>query len=64
MKKKLCPIQDTCTDYDSGSNLPPNNDVRHKYPCQKWVDMTCIMGLELYKHYFGNYPACSIKKRT
>ena len=61
--KRVCPIQENCRQYETGDNKPTNHDVRHKHPCRKWLDMTCVMGLELYKHYFGNYPACSIRKK-
>jgi len=61
--KRQCPIQETCQEYSRDDNLPPNNDVRNKYVCQKWLDMTCVMGLELYRWFNGNYPACSTRSK-
>ena len=61
--KKQCPIQENCRQYETGDNKPTNHDVRNKHVCRKWLDMTCIMGLELYKWFEGNYPACSIRSK-
>ena len=59
---KLCPIQEICIDYNSGSNKPPNHDVRISEPCKLWLDMSCELVSLFYMKIKGSYPACNIEK--
>ena len=59
---KICPIQYSCSGYGPVGREPPNNDIRDKYPCKGWLKIDCEMGLRLYKHYTGKYPACKVNK--
>ena len=58
---KTCPIQELCLYYDSGDNKPKNNDVRHKYPCKKFIDMTCEESIRI-QLFLGEEIACDIEK--
>ena len=44
---KNCPLHEECLEYESGDNKPPNHDVRNKYPCSKFIAMSCPALLEI-----------------
>lgn len=58
---KLCPIQEVCRKFKTGDNKPPNNDVRDKYPCKSFLDMSCDMGLRL-QEWIDGPVACNLEK--
>jgi len=58
---KSCPIQEVCRFYTSGDNKPPNNDVRQKFPCKKWLDLSCEMGVKLQEFISGKPIACNLE---
>jgi hypothetical protein len=59
---KVCELQHACVKYKRSDNLPPNNDVRDKYPCQKFIDSNCEMYLH-WSSWQGYTIACRIKKK-
>ena len=65
MSSELCPVQDVCIHYKITSRFPPNNDVRNKFPCYKWITMECSkMGAlaELQEYATNEVMACNIEK--
>lgn len=60
MSMPLCPIQDLCPHFKSG-NKPPNQDVRNKFPCQSFLDMSCEESIRI-QLYLGETIACDIKE--
>ena len=61
MSHKLCPCQEACVHYRSGSNRPPNNDVRNKYICMKYVKM-CEHAVYYETQIMGITIACKVKR--
>ncbi len=57
-----CPIQDICQHFSTGDSKPKNHDVRDKFPCTKFLDMTCILSVEIQVWAMGLIIACEIKK--
>ncbi len=60
--KKTCYIQDICPKFSAGDNKPPNNDVRHKYPCASFIACDCKMYLNLHNWIEGKGIACKIRR--
>ena len=60
MAKKTCYLQHECPYFDEGTNKPPNNDVRDKYPCRKYLNDSCDMPI-LIRTFYGETIACKIK---
>jgi len=58
---KVCYLSETCPYYTSGSNKPPNHNVRCHVPCIKYLDMSCEMDTSI-RLFFGEEIACEIKK--
>ncbi len=58
---KICPCQDNCIHYKSGSRQPPNNDVRNKYVCAKYIK-GCDMAVYYETQIMGLIVACKISK--
>ena len=61
MSQRLCPAQDVCCHYKTGSNRPNNHDVRNKYVCQRYVKM-CEHAVYYETEIMGLTIACEIKK--
>ncbi len=61
---KVCPIQEVCMKFDSGSNKPPNNDVRNKIPCKSFMDYSCELSVRIQQEALGLAPACKLKRRV
>ncbi len=64
MSLKLCPIQYLCQKFSTGTRRPPNNDVRHRYPCHAWVSVKCPVLLDInmvMEYATGEKMACKIK---
>ena len=59
---KNCPIAEVCLHYSSGDNKPRNNDVRHKYPCVKFLDYSCEESVRI-QLFLGETLACKVEKR-
>ncbi len=62
MSHRLCPCQDACIHYKTGSNRPNNHDVRNKYVCSRYVKM-CEMAVYYETEIMGLTIACDINKR-
>ena len=62
MSHQLCPVQDLCVKYRLGSRLPPNNDVRNKYVCSRYVKM-CEMAVYYETQIMGLTISCEIKRK-
>ncbi|KKN74991.1 hypothetical protein LCGC14_0384930 [marine sediment metagenome] len=60
MAYKLCPVQEACIHYKSGSNRPNNHDVRNKYVCSRYVK-GCEMAVFYEREIMGLIIACKIK---
>ena len=58
---KVCPIQDLCLYFETGDNKPKNHDVRNKFPCTKFLDMSCEESIRI-QLYLGETLACDIGK--
>ncbi len=61
MSKMLCPVQEACIHYKTGSRLPNNHDVRNKYVCSRYVKM-CEHAVYYETEIMGLTIACEIKK--
>ncbi len=59
-KKPVCYITHACPYYDSGSNKPPNEDVRATVQCVKFLK-NCQMAEDI-RVFFGEVVACEIKE--
>ena len=59
---KNCEIAEVCPHYESGDNKPPNNDVRNKIPCVKFLKMSCEMGVNIQIFLRGEGISCNIEK--
>ncbi len=58
---KTCPIQDLCQHFGCGDNKPRNNDVRNKFPCVKFLDMSCAESIRI-QIFLGETLACNLEK--
>jgi len=58
---KTCPTQELCLHFESGDNKPKNHDVRNKFPCVKFLDMSCEESVRI-QLYLGETLACDINK--
>ncbi len=56
-----CYIAHSCPNYESGDNKPPNEDVRVRIPCVKFINDSCKMCLDLRLHH-GETMACDVDK--
>ena len=61
MSHKLCPAQDVCCHYKTGSNRPNNHDVRNKYVCSKYVK-GCEHAVYYETQIMGLTIACKVKQ--
>ena len=62
MSLKNCPVSEICIHYDSGSNRPPNHDVRLKHLCRKYIK-GCELAVFVETQVMGLTIACAIIKR-
>ena len=62
MTLPLCPIQEICISYRTGSRKPPNNDVRNKVPCKSFLDVSCELSIRIQQEAMGLAPSCRIKR--
>lgn len=58
---RLCPCQENCVHYKSGSRMPPNNDVRNKYLCKEYPK-GCKLAVYYETMIMGLTIACDINK--
>jgi len=63
MSLKVCPIQEICMNYSTGSRKPPNHDVRNKIPCKLFLDFSCALSIQIQQEAMGLTPACKIRKK-
>lgn len=56
---RLCYIQESCPEYESGDNKPPNHHVRSTIPCKKTM-ADCDMDIKL-RLWYGETIACKVK---
>jgi len=54
-----CPIQDTCTQYNSGDNKPPNHHVRETILCSKTKHCEAFAW---NMKWLASGPSCNISK--
>lgn len=59
---RLCSCQENCIHYRSGNRKPPNNDVRNRYVCSRYVKM-CEMAVYYETQIMGLTVACDMNKR-
>ena len=59
---RACDLQHACVKYETGDNHPPNNDVRDKCPCVKFLHSNCEMYL-YWASWQGYTIACRIRKK-
>lgn len=58
---RVCYLQDSCPQYITGDNKPPNNHVRLTVPCRKSVVMSCEMETAV-RLFYGETIACNLEK--
>ena len=58
---KICYIQESCPQFDTGDNKPANHHVRLVTPCKKTLDYSCEMDVNL-RLWHGETIACKVKK--
>ena len=61
MAHKLCPCQEVCCHYKSGSNKPNNHDVRNKYICRDYTK-GCKLAFFYEYEIMGLTISCDINK--
>jgi len=59
---RLCYIQDVCPKYAS-RGAPPNNDIRNKYPCDRFILTDCEMYTGLHLWITGKGISCGIENK-
>ena len=59
---KLCPVQEACVHYKTGTNRPNNHDVRNKYTCSKYVK-GCEYAVFYETQIMGLTISCEIKRK-
>ena len=57
---KICYLSEVCPQYTNGSKRRGHH-IRLTEPCQKHIDMSCKMALEI-QAFLGETIACDIKK--
>ena len=65
MSMMICPMQEICRHYSSGTRRPSNHDVRSHYPCHGWVSVKCPVLLDInmvMEYATGEKAACDINK--
>lgn len=62
MSLTKCPCQENCVHYESNGRMPPNNDVRNKQVCSRYVKM-CEMAMFYEREVMGMVIACPIKPK-
>jgi len=62
MSLSKCPIQDICRHFSTGDRKPKNHDVRDKFPCTKFIDMSCELTVEIQTWAMGLVIACKVGK--
>lgn len=62
MSLTKCSCQDICIHFETGTNHPPNNDVRNKHICSKYLK-GCELALYVETEIMGLTVACKIKRR-
>ncbi len=62
MSLPKCPVQEVCIHFTTGTNKPPNHDVRDKVICKTYLK-GCEYSMYVETQIMGLTVSCEIDKR-